>query len=344
MAEVNVRRKRGLTIRLPTGDSHKIILDIKLVVNFIEIPDVHFNHGSPVVCLDPKEGLLHGLSHVYYFSKDAATDMEMVIVGHADTSGEPQVNYPLSEKRALGVKAILTGNEADWRKVVKQAKIEDYQFILKSLATLYFWDCDPGSVDGVNGPKTQRAVKGFQKEANSIFRLGLKDDGVMTVDTWVGVLKVYRNLLALGGGVDLKHTYPFLTQGQGIYACGESFPVKEKGNKNLISEENRRVEIYFGPKGKLKPLDPPSSPTADLTPDQCVLFDPDACDVIPFGLKSSVAVRHADEKGKPIAGVKARLLKATGEDADVPKTTNDQGFVFWFGLDAGDYTVEFADV
>src|SRR5262249_10860890 len=154
--------------------------------------------------------------------------------------------------------------EEDWRKVIKQAKIEDYQFTLKSLSTLYFWDCDPGAVDGVDGPKTQRAVKGFQKEANSIFNLGLEVDGVMGPETWVGVLKVYRNLLAVGGGVDLKHTYPFLPKGNGIYGCGESFPVKEKGNKNLVSEENRRVEIYFAQKGELEPLDPPSSPNADL--------------------------------------------------------------------------------
>jgi hypothetical protein len=341
MAEFNLKRRAGLAVTLPIGSTHKVVLHAKLPVHFIEIPDIHFNHGSPVVCLDPGEGLIHGLSHAFYHAKENRNE-EMVIVGHADTSGEPEVNYPLSELRALGVKAILTGNQDDWKKVVKKAKVADYQRTLKSLNTLYFWDCDPGAVDGEDGPRTRRAVKGFQKEANSIFGLGLADDGVMGEKTWLAVLDVLRFLLSQGG-VDLHHAYPFLKAGDGIYACGESFPVREKGNKNLVSKENRRVEIYFGPAGEMRPLDPPSSPKADLTAKECVLFDPAACTVIPFGLKSSLAVRHVDVNGDPIPGATARLLKADGTQADAPKVTDADGFVFWFGIEAGDYTVDFAD-
>lgn len=185
-------------------------------------------------------------------------------------------------------------------------------------------------------------MKGFQKEANSIFGLGLESDGVMGEKTWLAVLDVLRFLLAQGG-VDLKHAWPFLPAGNGIYACGESFPVKEKGNKNLVSKENRRVEIYFGPKGEIRPMEPPPSKTADLTAAECILFDPDGCTVIPFGLKSSIAVRHVDSEGAPIAGATAKLLKASGEQVDAPKVTNTDGFVFWFGIEAGDYQVDFAD-
>jgi hypothetical protein len=197
-------------------------------------------------------------------------------------------------------------------------------------------------VDGKDGPKSRRAVKGFQKEANGVFGLGLAVDGIMGEKSWIGVLHVLRFLLAQGG-VDLAHAWPFVKSGDGIYGCGESFPVKEKGNKNLVSRENRRVEVYFGPAGEITPLDPPPSAKADLTAAECVLFDPEACTVIPFGLKSSVAVRHVDVNGLPIAGAEARLLKSGGEAAAEPKQTNADGFAFWFGLDPGDYEIDFDD-
>ena len=45
----------------------------------------------------------------------------------------------------------------------------------------------------------------------------------------------------------LKPAYGY-PAGQGVYSCGESFPVVAVGRDNVASQENRRVELVFAPK------------------------------------------------------------------------------------------------
>jgi hypothetical protein len=339
MAEFKKRIANGGEIILPIGEPHTLTLLPKLQAHFIEIPDFHFNHASPMACLDSGEGLIRGIVQAYFHAQEHPEE-ELFILGHADTSGEPSVNLPLSEDRAKAVKCLLTGDANAWEALSKKAKVEDYQLTLKSLADLYFWDCDPVWVDGENGALTQRAVKGFQKEVNSIFGLKLAVDGVIGPSTWKAILFVLRELLARSG-MDLDHSWKFGLGGDGVYACGESFPVDRAENPDLVSRENRRVELYFCEAGKLEPMIP-SGPSGILTSDECVIFDLEECEVIPFGTKGSFSFLHLDEEGAPIAGASAQLLRASGAPVEPGKITDAKGRVFWTDLEPGEYRIEFS--
>ena len=330
----------GNSLTLATDQRHVISIGGRIAVTFIEFPDILFNLNSAVPCLDKDENLLHGLSHAYFHAKDHS-DEELVLLGHTDTSGAPKVNYPLSDLRAAGVMALLTGDEDAWSSVVKKkSKVEDYQRTFKSLADLYYWDCDPGAVDNQDGPNTRASVKGFQREANSIFDLGLVVDGIIGPKTWLAIFNVYRLLLERVG-VDLEHVYPLGNNGKGVYGCGESFPIEEIENKNLISQANRRVEIYFSARGHIKPLLPPPNPNTNLTPAECILYNKRACKVTTFGSLSSLSFRYDSIEGDRLAGVTAHLFDELGGEVGESQVTDDRGFVFWVNLKEGEYEVSF---
>jgi outer membrane protein OmpA-like peptidoglycan-associated protein len=230
--------------------------------DFIEIPDILFHHASAVPCLDGKGVLLGGLAAAFRFAKDNPSK-EVVIFGHADTSGEPAYNYDLSQWRSEGIKALLDNNADVWLDVVDLAsKIEDYQTILKALAVTHGWNCDPGDVDNTDGPKTKAAVKTFQEQYNTKFRGDLKPDGAIGPKTWSAIFSVMRDLLikAVSDGAT-ANSLPQITYGinnKGVYPCGESFPIEAADKDNYTSAANRRVEIVFFDKGKTPELAVPA--------------------------------------------------------------------------------------
>src|SRR5262245_5648570 len=95
-------------------------------------------------------------------------DGKLMIFGHTDKVGSELYNKKLSERRAKSVFAFITNdagvweslyNEENWGTRVIQEMLVDFGF-------------DPGPVDGINGPKTQAAVKEYQTAR------GLGVDGV----------------------------------------------------------------------------------------------------------------------------------------------------------------------
>jgi hypothetical protein len=68
----------------------------------------------------------------------------------------------------------------------------------------------------------------------------------------------------------LKPVYGF-PAGQGVYSCGESFPVDAVGRDGVESEENRRVELVFAPKDLEVKAAP--SKSVNMTEKDCVLYD-----------------------------------------------------------------------
>jgi len=224
-----------------------------MTVDFVEIADIHFHHNCALPCLDEKGELIGLLGSAFSFAKDNP-DRELIVHGHADTSGDPEYNLAISKRRAEAIKGLLDNDMDLWNGVVtcKDHKLEteDYQQTLKGLSGKYGWDCDPGDVDNKDGPKTKEGVKGFQTEYNSRYNGTLTVDGVVGPKTWEAIGKTIRSILEdylkndqrLDPIPTITYGYP---DGNGIYPCGEGCPIENAGDSNYKSAENRRVELVF---------------------------------------------------------------------------------------------------
>jgi hypothetical protein len=248
------------TAKSKASKKKDIPLLFKLTCDFVEMPDILFNHGSAIPCLDNDGVLIGALCAAFVFAKNN-TDREVVLFGHADTSGDSTFNYDLSGWRAEGIKALCDNDSDAFLDVVDSAsKIEDCQTILKSLADGYGWSTDPGAVDNIAGEKTKSALKTFQQEYNSKFNGNLAVDGAIGPKTWSAFFSVIRSLVDDIVKQECSDI-PALTygyNGKGLYPCGESFPVEASQKDNYKSIENRRVEIVFFEKGKCPALKEPA--------------------------------------------------------------------------------------
>lgn len=236
-------------------------IDMILEVDVVEVPDIIFNINSAIPCIDEKgwflEAVVTALAFAHY-----EKEKELVVFGHTDRSDDNDYNFDLSELRALTFKAILANDTERWLKSVEEkSKVEDYQRILKTFTNVHGWNCDPGNVDDVNGPKTKTGVENFQRDYNQKFKDDidkgkkekLNDDGIIGPKTWTAIFHVYQYYLeiALAGEIG-KHTIPPLIWGyksEGIFPCGECLP--KTSNFAYYSQTDRRIELIFYDKGEI---------------------------------------------------------------------------------------------
>jgi len=181
---------------------------------------------------------------------------KLLIVGHTDQVGSPGYNRSLADRRARTVHAALTYGADPDRAVAEWDAIRrprpagelpslregrggwgtvEYQHILQDLG-LY-----PGSVDGVNGPLTRRAITSFQHAH------GLTADGVVGDATWKALIRAYLGRYDLNlpqerffpncAGEILKWT-----------SCGERMPLGSTPLGHCPEpawRPNRRTELLF---------------------------------------------------------------------------------------------------
>lgn len=218
-----------------------------VTVNYIEIPDVHFNHNSAVPCIDTGETLIGvAVAALVYAFNNA--DKEVVIYGHTDSSGETDFNMHLSELRSKAVKALIDNDQQTFIKVCNEkSNIEDYQTILSVLTSTYGWECDPGSIDNADGPATKTALKAFQSDYNIFFDKSIGEDGAIGQQTWGAFFDVIREMIWLVAKKEVGETNPAIKYGEGtgIHACGEKFAQDANTKKGRKSSKDRRVEIVF---------------------------------------------------------------------------------------------------
>lgn len=264
-----------------TSESEAVELVLRERVHYAEVPDILFAHGGHFPCLDEKGWLLDALAASLAFAKEQGKKKQLVVFGHADTSGDHPVNYDISERRARAALALAVRDDAAWEELAEQhRKIEEIQRCLKTLSVAHGWPCDPGAVDDQDGPKTQAAVRAFQTRCNDAHKLGLTPDGVAGPKTWKAMHRVVCGLVAqrLGLADPGGASYPSwdkpdlgYPQGKGAYGCGESFPVDRAEVDGLKSEANRRVDFLFGsgwnfleaPPDRKRPLANGECPTYD---------------------------------------------------------------------------------
>ncbi len=100
-------------------------------------------------------------------------DAKVMIFGHADYLGEDMPNKRLSERRARSVFAFITNQPNIWAEELEKQEnwgTVEVQTMLKDFGGA----CDPGRIDGIQGPRTTAAIKAFQSPPER----GLKVDGI----------------------------------------------------------------------------------------------------------------------------------------------------------------------
>ena len=254
---------RGLTesLTVPTGALYTIQVT-RFNAELFEMEDVHFHFDSAVLLPDFKltadpdaddADRVTGLAVLRACLLHAQQTSDLLLIaGHTDTSGPTDVNLTLSKQRADNVFYVLTGDRDGWvASCQKKHKVEDYQQILKWVAQVWEWDCDPGEVDNSPGPKTRAATKEFQRSYNLDFSASIAEDGAVGAETWGAFFDVYTEVLKLiletddQGLAAFRGKLQFVDSGKPTVGCGENFPIEAPRRDNYRSRINRRVELLF---------------------------------------------------------------------------------------------------
>lgn len=347
------------------GQSGPLVITRELKsCQMLEVEDVHFNHNSAVVLPEA----LGELACCYLYAMENSSKL-MLIAGHTDKSGEASYNQWLSKKRAENVLNILLGRRTAWVDSVTsktgptqkppkgKSKVEDYQMILKWVATKYGWACDPGEVeDGwpCDTSDTKKATEVFQKNYNSELRArvggkSIKEDGLIGPETWGAFFDIYMLELAELLGLDsdtsrlenYRNALKFIDDRR-IVGGGESH-ARDRLERSL---EDRRVHILF--------FDPDEKPKLDYHPDchkvppynqeqakKCELYGkpgiygktPMTCD-----LDHILFIEVIDREGKHMAGVKV-VVEREGEGLFKTGNTNTNGVFLVRDVPKGTYIV-----
>jgi hypothetical protein len=187
----------------------------------------------------------------------AHSEAPLTIFGHADPTGTDDYNKRLSGRRASAVYGLLTRDTAIWEHLYSEGYGDDHWGLQSIQTMLKALDISPGEIDGVDGPKTQEAVRQFQSSN------GLPQTGQPSLSTRTKLFRAYMDFLCgadfrltksdfLSGGADSK--------GKGDYqGCGEFNAVVRASQeqelefsdpdntaaRNEFNSANRRVTIFL---------------------------------------------------------------------------------------------------
>jgi outer membrane protein OmpA-like peptidoglycan-associated protein len=103
-------------------------------------------------------------------------------------------NQDIMTQRLQLVECIIHNDVELWCKLMEKSTTLDIQNFLKYFVSKG-WYCDPGPLDGMDGPKTRSAVKEFQESCNIVWGMSLAKDGICGPKTWAAVLKTLRAIV-----------------------------------------------------------------------------------------------------------------------------------------------------
>lgn len=169
-----------------TSRTHgQLELNLKRVnMHILEMEDVLFHLDSAVMMPErpkgtssaqgaqqPSQDRISGIQALAVVFKQFEFDprKRMLISGHTDTSGEPAMNFELSQQRANNVLHLLEGNRNPWAEVShKRHRIEDYQQIMRFVTEnkRWGWSCDPINLDNKWSAPTRAAINAFKDDYN----------------------------------------------------------------------------------------------------------------------------------------------------------------------------------
>jgi outer membrane protein OmpA-like peptidoglycan-associated protein len=176
---------------------------------------------------------------------------ELLIVGHADTTGEPAINDPLSLARAKSVEAYLRDDVDVWLQNYETSGKGKWGAREDGLMLRALPDSDSFASSGPefgpnptgNEPPEVDRVRYFQRTR------GLQVDGIAGPETRRQLISEYMELDGATFGDDAREI-TITTHG-----CGENFPLDSTGlalDERAVAERNseddpldRRVELFF---------------------------------------------------------------------------------------------------
>jgi hypothetical protein len=150
---------------------------------------------------------------------------QLLIVGHTDTTGDPEVNDPLSLNRAKSIKAYLTDDVDTW--------LDFYGDHMHSKAR---WGATEDSLmldailTATGEELTDTLVRHYQATR------GLQVDGKVGDNTRRALITEY---MAFDGTTLPKHIEPV------VHGCGGNFPLETPERGEAAHAHDRRVELYF---------------------------------------------------------------------------------------------------
>ena len=160
-------------------------------------------------------------------------DAKLIVWGHTDRVGNDQYNKDLSDRRAKSTYAFITDQPDVWEELYNEENwgLKTVQTVLQDQGH------DPGAIDGVMGPDTQRAMRSFK---------GLPEGASVQNDA------AFRSelFLAYMTGKHDVHVADDQFAPPKFMGCGEFNPFVEPNEAELANrapgnEPNRRVVLYL---------------------------------------------------------------------------------------------------
>lgn len=162
----------------------------------------------------------------------------LMVFGHTDKVGKEVYNKGLSDRRAQAILSLLTRDLKTFDRIAEEENwdLRAYQAMLRGIG------CNPGAIDGIEGPMTQSAIKAFQAEYNEglyhgsrampALTEGVVIDGRLTAATKAAIRDAYLTIAPC----NIPSTRFLPTPYAG---CSEFNPVSDK------NELNRRAVVAF---------------------------------------------------------------------------------------------------
>lgn len=270
---------KGALKALKAATNRKNTFKIKKIpIAVLEIEDLCYHEGSALILPDTPAGTNEGESSdenqkrvsgvaslaLVYRQFEEDPNKKLLIAGFDDSNGTAKQGFIISKERANGALMLIKGEKTLWAKHAHDVHIvKDYQQILKYYCHEHGYDCDPGEIDNIWGPKTKGATnnffRGIVSNGTSPKPLNVNDvvssnEKKWPVDAWEAVFSLYESSffsLLIGSrwtpddAKKARASLKFVDDSKPYVACGESFPASFFGATNFRSQKDRRVEFLF---------------------------------------------------------------------------------------------------
>jgi hypothetical protein len=258
---------------------------------------------------------------------------KLLIVGHADTTGDASINDPLSLERADNTAAYLKDDVDTWLAMFEDGVPEARRWgDLEDQAMLF------SMPDFATKRPDEDPIRWFQRTRS------LKNDGIAGPETRRQLITEYMAL----DGVSLAGEEPEFEIEITTHGCGENFPLDEAGEAldtaprdGVDDQVDRRVELFFfdeefgivpKPPGKNSPKGSAAYPEwrkrAELSE-----FEP----TDPFERPCHLDLEICASDGTPLSN-RACRLHVEGDVIDL--STDDAGRLLFGPLEPDDFRLE----
>jgi peptidoglycan hydrolase-like protein with peptidoglycan-binding domain len=292
-------------VGVPSGETARVRLTAQApAVLCRRFGDINFEFDRSFIIPEQAVDMLRSISgYAEQFSS-----RQILIVGHTDTSGPPNYNPRLSERRGMSAFAHLTGDVSVWNRMYNQENSSSQKwgnrearhmlrFLKDSTGAPYF----AGSPDDT-GPASTAAIRRFQHD-NGLTQTGnaRRRTHRAMFEKFVEALRAEQVGIAASRFIEPQ-------SGQFWLGCGEQHLALQTAD-DVPEEINRRVEYLFF-------LQPPAPPF------DCSRYRPEWAQACIQQQLITVRVRIHDEYDEPL---KIEFRLDTPDGGTIRDVTDNNG-------------------